>query len=212
MMANSSKAVGVRCVCQSIVRPDALSARLPCRPQARARRSGAVTRGNSDLPLNSISTTMPSTTAPSATSIVAAGSTRPSAAPAIDPIEAVTASGRASRRFASPARSRNGPAPSALANATMVPAPRTKSRWNGKKPPTIGTNSVPPPMPAGTATMPITKQVAKSAIGQVHQGIAAEAAPAAQAGPARQARATAVKIRVDSGRLARWGRIQETAW
>ena len=34
------------------------------------------------------------------------------------------------------------------------PAPRTKSRWNGKKLPTIGTNSTPPPMPASTATMP----------------------------------------------------------
>ena len=35
----------------------------------------------------------------------------------------------------------------------------------------MGTNSVPPPIPAGTATMPIKKQVTNSASGQNHQGM-----------------------------------------
>ncbi len=36
----------------------------------------------------------------------------------------------------------------------------------------IGTKSVPPPMPAGTATMPMRKQVTNRASGQNHHGIA----------------------------------------
>ena len=42
-----------------------------------------------------------------------------------------------------------------------------------KKPPTIGTNSTPPPTPASTATMPSAKQAKNSASGQIHQTVAA---------------------------------------
>jgi hypothetical protein len=38
----------------------------------------------------------------------------------------------------------------------------------------MGTNSVPPPMPAGTATMPMKKQVTNRASGQNHQGMLEE--------------------------------------
>lgn len=49
------------------------------------------------------------------------------------------------------------------------PWPLTKSRWKGKNPPTIGTNSTPPPTPAGTAvTIPNRKHTKKRLSGQVH--------------------------------------------
>src|SRR5207244_4281278 len=83
-----------------------------------------------------------------------------------------SASGSTSRRLAMPARSSGGPAASVPASANISPAPRTKSRWNGKRLPTIGTNSTPPPTPASTATMPIAKLTANSAIGQTHHGTA----------------------------------------
>ena len=75
---------------------------------------------------------------------------------------------------------------SALAIATSSPAPRTKSRWNGKKLPTMGTNSTPPPTPAGTAIMPRKKQTTNSDSGHTHQAVvlAALAASAASAGSA----------------------------
>ena len=51
----------------------------------------------------------------------------------------------------------------------------------------MGTKSVPPPMPAGTATMPIRKQVANNASGQNHQGmvLAGTTLSAANAGSAK---------------------------
>src|SRR3990167_7068142 len=98
-----------------------------------------------------------------------AGSASPSKAPAIELMDASNASGSARRRRDSPPRNSMGPAASALASATSKPAPRTKSRWKGKKPPMMGTNKVPPPMPAGTATMPMKKQVMNKASGQNHQ-------------------------------------------
>ena len=122
---------------------------------------------------------MPSTMTPSAVCTAATGRASPSSAPPIELAEASTASGKASRRLASPPRISIGAAASALASATSRPAPRTKSRWKGKKPPMIGTNSVPPPMPAGTATMPIRKQATNSAAGHTHHGVAATAPPAA---------------------------------
>ncbi len=127
---------------------------------------------------------------PSAIWTVDADMARPIIAPAIELAEASSASGSARRRSASPIRSRLGPAASALASATSRPAPRTKSRWKGKKPPTMGTNSTPPPTPAGTATMPSRKQTTNSASGQTHQATVSTAAGVApNAGGAQTASA-----------------------
>src|SRR5215212_8166505 len=87
-------------------------------------------------------------------------------------IEPTSPSGMASLRLASPARSVPGPAASAPERARRRPAPRTKSTWKGKKPPTMGTKRTPPPMPPTTATMPSRNDVAKSSIGQPHHGMA----------------------------------------
>ena len=128
-----------------------------------------------------MSTTMPRIVMPSAVCTNCGDSERPISAPAMELAEATSASGNARRKSASPARSRPGPAASALASATSRPAPRTKSMWKGKKPLTIGTNSTPPPTPAGTATMPRMKHTRNSASGQIHQAIAALVAAAANA-------------------------------
>ncbi len=148
----------------------------PCRRSARASASGRSTTGNSDRFDMSISTTIAITTQPSSTSTTRTGRAIPSMAPPIELADASTASGSVRRRLPSPLRNKVGPADSALASATSSPAPRTKSRWNGKKLPTIGTNSVPPPMPAGTATTPIAKQATNSASGHAHHETAEAAA------------------------------------
>jgi len=50
----------------------------------------------------------------------------------------------------------------------------------------MGTNSVPPPMPAGTATMPIRKQTTNSASGHTHHAtLLAAPGPAACAEAAK---------------------------
>ena len=115
---------------------------------------------------------MSSTVVPSATWIKRVGSARPINAPKMPPTDPVSASGIARRRFASPLLSSAGPEASDPHSARSSPAPRTKSRWKGKKPPTIGTKSTPPPMPPTTAMMPSTNVVAKSRIGHAHHGSA----------------------------------------
>ena len=109
---------------------------------------------------------------PSSVCSSSVGSAKPTSAPANEAIEPTSASGTTSRRLAMPARRSGGPAESVPASANIRPAPRTKSRWNGNRLPTIGTNSTPPPTPASTATMPIAKLTANSAIGQTHHGTA----------------------------------------
>src|SRR5688500_14655860 len=100
-------------------------------------------------------------------------------------IEPARASGSPSRRLARPLRRSAGPADSAPESASRRPAPRTKSRWNGKKLPTIGTNSTPPPTPASTAKMPMTKLTANSASGHSHHGGAPPSAAIAGAAYSR---------------------------
>jgi len=67
------------------------------------------------------------------------GRARPIMAPTMAQEEAISATGKARRNEARLRLSRPGPAASAPARATIRPAPRTKSRWNGKKPLTRGT-------------------------------------------------------------------------
>src|SRR5436190_5614370 len=110
---------------------------------------------------------------PRAACISAPGSDSPTRAPTIEVTDPASANGMARRRLARPLASSAGAADSAPASAIMRPAPRTKSRWNGKKPPPIVTNSTPPPMPEITATMPSRKLAAKSASGQIHQAMVA---------------------------------------
>src|SRR5512134_1290959 len=148
------------------------------------------TSGNSDFLARNMMTTMPRIVAPSRVWMTLVGNARPIIAPKIELVEAIRAIGIARRRSAIPLRSRPGPAASAPASATRRPAPRTKSRLNGKKPLTIGTKSTPPPTPPSTATMPITKQTPKSASGQTCQGTlegatAAASPPEAKRRPAQ---------------------------
>ena len=134
MPRNKIRPPGVRCTCQLTRPPVAPSMNTPLSASALDRRwSGAVTCGNSDFLDRNISTTMPSTITPSAVCTAAAGSASPINAPAIELAEASTASGSARRRLARPPRNNMGAAASALARATSRPAPRTKSRWNGKE-------------------------------------------------------------------------------
>ena len=158
MPVNSTRPAGVRCTCQATSRPVAASWNTPWIASAADSRSGAATSGNSDLRAVAIRATMPRIVTPSATCTRrrrhARG--RSSRRRSSSPTRAARAAARGAGRRG-PLRSRLGPAASALASATSRPAPRTKSRWNGKKPLTIGTNSTPPPTPAGTATMPSAK-------------------------------------------------------
>ncbi len=67
------------------------------------------------------------------------GRAMPRKAPTMAQDEAMRATGRARRRLAKLRFKRPGPAARAPARATIRPAPRTKSRWKGKKPLTRGT-------------------------------------------------------------------------
>src|SRR5688572_14068001 len=164
---------GVRCTVHATSRPVAPSRKIPCIASARAIASGGPTWGYSEFFTAAITTTMPRMARPRATCSTSAGIARPIIAPAMELVDATSASGSASRRFASPPSSRRGPAASAPDSATIRPAPRTKSMWNGKKPATMGTKSTPPPTPAGTAMIPSRKQAKKSASGQAHHAISA---------------------------------------
>jgi len=86
-------------------------------------------------------------------------------------VEAIRATGIASRRLAIFIFSSPGPAARAPERATSNPVPRTKSRWKGKKPLIIGTYRTPPPTPPSTATIPITKVTTSKTTGQTHQAV-----------------------------------------
>ena len=160
---------------------------MPLIRNAAASASVCPTCGNSDFFASHISATMQSMVTPSAVCTSEGGKASPTSAPTMELADASRASGNARRKSASPARSRPGPAATALASATSKPAPRTKSRWNGKKPLTIGTNNTPPPTPAGTAIMPSTKHITNSASGHSHHTISAAGASAAHAMTGQQA-------------------------
>ncbi len=96
---------------------------------------------------------------------------RPIIAPTIAADDAMSATGRARRMLARFLLRRPGPAASAPASATSRPAPLTKSILNGKNPPTIGTNSTPPPTPPRTARIPRMNVTTNNDSGQTHQGV-----------------------------------------
>jgi hypothetical protein len=83
-------------------------------------------------------------------------------------VEVIKATGMVNLRFAMPFLKSSGPADRAPESATKSPAHLTKSRWKGKNPLMIGTNSTPPPTPPNTATIPIRKAVTNSNRGQTH--------------------------------------------
>ncbi len=140
-------------------------------PRLCARLSGFGTMGKSDFFAVAMMTTMNRIVAPRRVFTTFGFSARPIIAPPIAAADAISATGIASRRLARFLLSRPGPAASAPASATRRPAPLTKSMLNGKNPPTIGTNSTPPPTPPSTARMPRMNVVTNNASGHTHQGV-----------------------------------------
>ena len=139
-------------------------------PRAKPTASCLLTTGRTEFLEKKSSTAMPRMVTPRQVWMMSVGRAKPSMAPTMEQAEAMRATGRARRRLAKLRRSRPGPAARAPARATSRPAPRTKSRWKGKKPETSGTKSTPPPTPAITAMMPRMKQKKSSATGQNHHG------------------------------------------
>ena len=84
-------------------------------------------------------TTIPRMVAPRAVWVTLVGRASPTMAPKMAQVEAMRATGMANLRLARFIRRNPGPAARAPLRATSRPAPRTKSRWKGKKPLTMGT-------------------------------------------------------------------------
>ena len=185
MPRKTARPLAVRCTCQSMRWRVAPSTKTPCSASALDRRSGAATTGTDfrhrhqqhDGQHDQPQRRLHHRTAGHRQQRRRRSSPR-RAAPAA-----------AKRRLARPLRISIRTADNALASATSRPAPRTKSRWKGKNPPTMGTNSVPPPMPAGTATMPSRSRRRKSATPTSPAEWPRPRRPAAaRAGPAEQQR------------------------
>src|SRR5262245_29356306 len=180
--ANNASPRGVRWARHSTSSRVTRSWKTPRIPSAAPSASARATRARSAFLARHMTAAIRRISTPSATSTAAVGSARPASAPKIAVVEPTSASGMASRRLAKPPRSSRGAAASEPESASSNPAPRTKSRWNGKNPPTIGTKSTPPPTPASTATIPSRNVTTKSAIGQTHHGAAGVSAAQTVAG------------------------------
>src|SRR5712664_203435 len=196
MAANAARPAAVRRVRQSMRMPAAGSSNSPLSRSSSPSASDSTTPKSAAF-MAQIIKAMAITVAPSAICRRSVATDSPTTAPASEAIEPASASGKTSRRFAIPVRNSTGPAANVPESANSSPTPRTKSRWKGKKLPTMGTNSTPPPTPASTATMPMMKLTANSAIGQIHHGSATPSAAVAGADAvsARTRTATCIKRR-----------------
>ena len=88
--------------------------------------------------------------------------------------------GMASLRLARFILRKPGPAAKAPASATNKPAPRTKSKWEGKNPLTMGTKRTAPPTPPSAARIPMKKVMTSNPSGQTHQAVALASTAAAE--------------------------------